>query len=227
MTAVTPESIGTLSANVWCDAFESAFQTQTLSRIGELEYNDQVAVEMRRYMAELFQFQAHLGKYSVTSDQPAPSTTLHPNYQALAAEAVAAQVERWRASQASFNLSKAMSPYDLDRANPRQLDLDRCLLLNHNPSQYLGRPVKWPAPVRLNPKKFMGLVGLPELGPYVEVLRLTTDGRMQFRAASGLWFRLVGADFRFDSDPPLEISNEVRLSQINNPQFLQFLELLT
>ena len=142
-------------------------------------------------------------------------------------EAVLAQVEKWRASQAQLTPTQALTPAALDRANPRRLDLERCRLLNFQPAAYFGRPVPWQAPARFNVAQFMSRYGLDYLAPYAELLRLTTDGRVNIRAASKVWVRLFGLGYDL-SNPraPLRVTNNVRPEEIKNPQLVQFLELL-
>jgi hypothetical protein len=149
-------------------------------------------------------------------------------YAQLVAEGVVKQVQKWRANQSVIKPAAVNStPQALDRANPRRLDLERCRLLNYNPSAYFGRRVAWDPPARFNVAQFMIRCKLPELAPYTEVLRLTTDGKVQIRSASKLWFRLFGVGYNFAKPNPLTFTDIVRPEQIKNTQLIQFLELLT
>lgn len=214
-------------ADAWADAFNRSFSSATQARIAELEYTDTTAAEIRRYMGELFTWAAAIGKHHPIAQRQQPTTNLHPIYRAMVEEAVLAQVERWRASQAQITPAQTLTPAALDRANPRRLDLERCRLLNFQPNAYFGRPVPWQAPARFNVAQFMTRYGLDYLAPYAELLRLTTDGRVNIRAASKVWVRLFGLGYDL-SNPraPLRVTNHVRPEEIKNPQLVQFLELL-
>ena len=224
---MTPDQIGAIYADAWVDALSSHFEQQTAERISELEYTDATASEARRYMAELFTWAAAIGQHHPTAQRQQPTTHLHPTYKAMVEEAVIAKVEQWRASQAQLTPTQALTPATLDRANPRRLDLERCRLLNFQPAAYFGRPVPWQAPARFNVAQFMSRYGLDYLAPYSELLRLTTDGRVNIRAASKVWVRLFGLGYDL-SQPhaPLRVTNHVRPEEIKNPQLVQFLELL-
>lgn len=230
MVVATPEGIAAITADSWCDAFEQGFKAQTQARIAQLEYTDEVAAEMRRYMSDLFNWAAAIANHHPLARRQQPATTLHPVYKAMVEEAVTAQVERWRAGQAEFppaTLAKPLTPAEQDRANPRRLELDRNRLLNFEPAKYFGRPVPWDPPARFNVASFMTRYGLDELAPYTEKLRLTTDGLVNVKAASNLWFRLFGIGYDLgDPDSPLRVTNTVRPRLVENPQLLQFLELL-
>ena len=224
---MTPEQVAETYADAWADAFNRSFSSATQARMAELEYTDATAAEVRRYMGELFTWAAAIGQHHPTAQRQQPTTHLHPIYKAMVEEAVLAQVERWRASQAQLTPTQALTPAALDRANPRRLDLERCRLLNFQPNAYFGRPVPWQAPARFNVAQFMSRYGLDYLAPYSELLRLTTDGRVNIRAASKVWVRLFGLGYDL-SHPhaPLRVTNHVRPEEIKNPQLVQFLELL-
>ena len=224
---MTPEQIGAIYADAWVDALSSHFEQQTVERIAELEYTDATAAEVRRYMAELFSWAAAIGHHHPTAQRQQPTTNLHPTYKAMVEEAVIAKVEKWRVSQAQLTPTQALTPAALDWANPRRLDLERCRLLNFQPAAYFGRPVPWQAPARFNVAQFMTLYGLDYLAPYSELLRLTTDGRVNIRAASKVWVRLFGLGYDLSNpQAPLRVTNHVRPEEIKNPQLVQFLELL-
>ncbi len=224
---IAAEQVGAIYADAWIDAFSRRFEQQTAERIAELEYTDATAVEARRYMAELFNWAAAIGTHHPTAQRQQPTTSLHPTYKAMVEEAVLAQVERWRSAQAQLSPTQSLSPAALDRANPRRLDLERCRLLNFNPAAYFGRSVPWHPPARFNVAQFMSRYGLDYLAPYSELLRLTTDGRVNIRAASKVWVRLFGLGYDLSQpDKPLRVTNHVRPQEIHNPQLIQLLELI-
>lgn len=224
---MTPEQVAETYADAWADAFNRSFSSATQARIAELEYTDATAAKVRRYMAELFSWAAAIGQHHPTAQRQQPTTNLHPVYRAMVEEAVLAQVEKWRASQAQLTPAQAPTPASLDRANPRRLDLERCRLLNFQPNTYFGRPVPWQAPARFNIAQFMSRYGLDYLASYAELLRLTTDGRVNIRAASKVWVRLFGLGYDLSRPyAPLRVTNHVRPEEIKNPQLVQFLELL-
>jgi hypothetical protein len=227
MPELTPEQLGTLYADAWVDALTQQFEQQTAQRMAELEYNDATAIEARRYMVELFNWASAIGQYHPTAQRQMPTTTLHPTYRAMVEEAAIAQVEKWRAAQSKVTPAAPLTPVAIDRANPRRLDLERCRLLNFQPATYFGRPVPWQAPARFNVAQFMAQYGLDYLAPYSELLRLTTDGRVNIRAATKVWVRLFGLGYDLSQpDRPLRVTNRVRPEAIHNPLLIQFLELI-
>ncbi len=214
-------------ADAWVSAFQLQFEQEIQTRIAELEYTDAVAAEARRYMTDLFNWSAAIANHHPTAQRQQPTTTLHPTYKAMVEEAVIAQVERWRASQAQLSSSQPLTPAALDRANPRRLDLERCRLLNFNPAAYFGYTVSWLPPARFNVATFMNRYGLGDLAPYTERLRLTTDGRVHVLSSSRLWFVLFGIGYDLRSpQAPLRLTNTVRPQPIQNSALIQFLELL-
>lgn len=225
-TVISSEFVAAYS-DAWISAFTLQFEQETQARIAELEYTDAVAIEARRYMVELFNWAAAIANHHPTARQQQPQTTLHPTYKAMVEEAVMAQVERWRASQSQIQPVAQLTPAAIDRANPRRLDLERCRLLNFNPSAYFGLPVPWSPPARFNVAQFMHRYGLDYLAPYTERLRLTTDGRVNVLSSSRLWFQLFGIGYDLSQPKaPLRVTNAVRPQLIENPQLTQFLELI-
>ena len=83
---MTPEQIAETYADAWADAFNRSFSSATQARIAELEYTDATAVEARRYMAELFNWAAAIGKHHPTAQRQQPTTNLHPIYRAMVEE---------------------------------------------------------------------------------------------------------------------------------------------
>lgn len=224
---MTPEQLGSLYADAWVDAFSCRFEQQAAERIAELEYTDATAAEAHRYMRELFSWAAAIGQLHPTAPRQQPTTTLHPTYKTMVEEAVIAQVEKWRAAQAEVTPAAPLTPAALDRANPRRLDLERCRLLNFQPATYFGRPVPWQAPARFNVSLFMTRYGLDYLAPYAELLRLTTDGRVNVRSSTKVWVRLFGLGYDLSQPArPLRLTNHVRPEEIKNNALIQFLELL-
>lgn len=224
---MTPDVIGAVYVDAWVDAFARQAEVQSAERLAELEYTDATAIEARRYMGELFNWAAAIGQHHPTAQRVQPTTSLHPTYKAMVEEAAIAQVEKWRATQAQIQPATPLTPAALDRANPRRLDLERCRLLNFNPAAYFGHPVPWQAPARFNIAQFVTRYGLDYLAEYSEVLRLTTDGRVNIRAASKVWVRLFGIGYDLTQPQrPLRVTNRVRPEEIKNAQLVQFLELL-
>lgn len=148
---------------------------------------------------------------------------LDPNTQVSANAYVDAWVnEFWR--QCEKRLSSRLSPYQIDRTTG-QVSLEHHKLLNFNPSAYFQRPIPWTAPARFNCYAFMSRYGLGDLAPYTERIRLTTNGKVNVKSASRLWFQLFGLEYDFACpQAPLRRTNRIRPQEITNPELEQFLE---
>jgi hypothetical protein len=213
---------------------EDAFLNGYKGELGSVRYSEEVAEEMARYANQCFFFWAKLGPYSPLAPtcNNRPATKLHPAFKALAEEQARSEFEQWRAGRAKLPpiASKPLGqlpPVAIDRANPGVFNLGRTRLLNFKPSAYFGQLVRWQAPAEFNCNAFMNHLGLSDLAPFTQRIRLTTDGKINVLAASSLWFQIFGAEYSWDNlATPLRVNNLTRPQEIHDPELLKFLEVL-
>jgi hypothetical protein len=111
--------------------------------------------------------------------------------------------------------------------NPKRLMLSYNQLLNFSPSEFFGTPVNWRPPASFNCSEFMARYVDPMLAPYTDRIRITTDGRINVKASSGVWVRLFGIGYNLRKPyAPLAVTNQVRPQELTDQQLINFLEMV-